>query len=122
MEPCELLNDDNILEVINVDSGIFLFFFTKTFLEKEKFQEMYSKMADNPEQKAVVDAVIEALNNGTVESKCFYLDGPGGTGKTFVYKTLTHLFKSLKKSVKNCASTGIAGTFTFLISVKKAEI
>ena len=72
---------------------------------------MYFKMRDNPEQKAFVDAVMEALQDDSPEPKCFYLVGPGGTGKTFVYKALTHLFKSQGKTVKNCASTGIAGTF-----------
>ena len=26
--------------------------------------------------------------------KCFYIDGPGGSGKTFVYTTLYNLLKS----------------------------
>ena len=72
----------------------------------EKFNEMFAQMQDNPEQKAFVEAVIESINNDSDEPKLFFLEGPCGTGKTFVYKALTHLFKGLNKIVKNMASTG----------------
>ena len=87
---------------------ILVFFFNflnLLILELEKFNEMFAQMQDNPEQKAFVEAIIEAINNESDEPKLFFLDGPGGTGKTFLYKALTHLFKSLNKTVKNMAST-----------------
>lgn len=67
---------------------------------------MFAKMQDNPEQKAFVEAVIDAMNSDSDDPKIFFLEGPGGTGKTFVYKALTHLFKAHNKIVKNMASTG----------------
>ena len=40
----------------------------------------------NQGQLAVADSVLEALqNNNLIAAKVFFLDGPGGTGKTFVY-------------------------------------
>jgi Rad3-related DNA helicase len=69
---------------------------------------MYQQM--NPEQKRFVDAVNSRLEADDGEHSCFFLEGPGGTGKTFVYKALTHLFKSHNMKIKNCASTGIAAT------------
>ena len=38
----------------------------------------------------------------------FYLQGPGGTGKTFLYQTLYYYFSSRGKRVLCVASTGIA--------------
>jgi hypothetical protein len=47
----------------------------------------------------------------TVESKsgmCFFLNGPGGTGKTFVYNTLCYALRAQGKIVLCVASSGIA--------------
>ena len=38
----------------------------------------------------------------------FFLDGPGGTGKTFLYNTLINVLQGQGKSVISVASTGIA--------------
>ena len=49
----------------------------------------------NDEQKNIVDKILEISNvidyNG---SRCFYIDRPGGSEKTFVYTTLYNLLKS----------------------------
>lgn len=40
----------------------------------------------NPEQKDVYDAVMQAVAaSADAKRRLFFLDGPGGTGKTFVY-------------------------------------
>ena len=73
---------------------------------------MYRKTEGNPEQRSVLDYVLNIIDkeDNSLDSKCIYLDGMGGTGKTFVYEALTHLFNSRIKKVKNSASTGIAAT------------
>ena len=60
----------------------------------------------NAEQKSVVDSVIQVLETG--ESQFFFVDGPGGSGKTFVYTTLYHLLLSRGITVLSVAWTGIA--------------
>ncbi|GBN53070.1 hypothetical protein AVEN_191478-1 [Araneus ventricosus] len=42
--------------------------------------------------------------------KCFFLDGPAGTGKTFVYSTLLHAVRGKGDQAIAVASTGIAAT------------
>nr|XP_046472586.1 ATP-dependent DNA helicase pif1-like [Neodiprion pinetum] len=42
------------------------------------------------------------------QEKCFYIDGSGGTGKTFLYNALYYMLKSEKKNVACVAWTGIA--------------
>ncbi|GBM22566.1 hypothetical protein AVEN_183992-1 [Araneus ventricosus] len=42
--------------------------------------------------------------------KCFFLDGPAGTGKTFVYSTLLHAVRGKGDQATAVASTGIAAT------------
>ena len=37
----------------------------------------------NPEQRAAYDAIVDALENNR-RSKLFFIDGPGGTGKTYL--------------------------------------
>uniref|UniRef100_A0AC35FFM5 ATP-dependent DNA helicase n=1 Tax=Panagrolaimus sp. PS1159 TaxID=55785 RepID=A0AC35FFM5_9BILA len=66
----------------------------------------------NPEQENVIDKVLKVAcdekNPLEVVKKCFYIDGPGGSGKTYVYKTLWHLLRSKGKKVSTMAFTGIA--------------
>ena len=64
----------------------------------------------NQEQKFAFEAVLHAVANTSVSSRQFFLDGPGGTGKTFLYNTLTNELISRGKKVLSVASTGIAST------------
>lgn len=61
----------------------------------------------NDEQRVVFDTVTRAVREQT-ENRLFFLDGPGGTGKTFVYNAL---LKSLRETGHRClamATSGIA--------------
>ncbi|XP_044591981.1 ATP-dependent DNA helicase pif1-like [Cotesia glomerata] len=54
---------------------------------------------------------MQAINDESDhQSNCIYIDGPGGSGKTFIYTTLCHLLKSQGKVVSTMAYTGIAAT------------
>jgi len=46
---------------------------------------------------------------GEILQKLFDLDGPGGTGKTWIYNTLISYLRGQGRSVCACAFTGIAG-------------
>ena len=60
----------------------------------------------NGEQYFAYDAIMEAIQgNGP---KMFFIDGLGGTGKSFVYNTLIGNIQSLRKDVIVVATSGIA--------------
>lgn len=42
------------------------------------------------------------------EGKFFFLNGPGGTGKTYLYTTIITKIRAMKKIVLPVASSGIA--------------
>lgn len=48
----------------------------------EQANIMYNNL--NPEQKAAFDAIIESILSNNQRAKCFFIDGPGGTGKTYL--------------------------------------
>ena len=56
--------------------------------------------------------MLNTLNNplNFHEYNCFFIDGPGGSGKTYLYTTLNYLVIGLKKNVTTMDFTGIAAT------------
>ncbi|XP_054259696.1 ATP-dependent DNA helicase pif1-like [Macrosteles quadrilineatus] len=69
-------------------------------------QEMTPKLL--PEQRNVVDIVLTKIINQ--ESAVFFLDAPGGTGKTFVMKLLLAHIRKENDIAMAVASSGIAAT------------
>lgn len=61
----------------------------------------------NNDQLLAFDTIVTAIRDDP-QTAHFYLQGPGGTGKTFLYKTLCYYFRSQEKIVLCVASTGIA--------------
>ncbi|XP_034936338.1 ATP-dependent DNA helicase PIF1-like [Chelonus insularis] len=75
----------------------------------EKGKEQYDKL--NEKQKEIVDFIIDiAENKNNNKPNCIYIDGPGGSGKTYIYTTLCYLLRSTNKNVCTMAYTGIAAT------------
>jgi hypothetical protein len=60
----------------------------------------------NPDQHSAFDRIIAAITGSTGE--VFFLHGPGGTGKTYLYNTLCYELRSQGKIVLCVASSGIA--------------
>jgi hypothetical protein len=60
----------------------------------------------NPDQHSAFDRIISAVTDATGET--FFLHGPGGTGKTYLYNTLCYHLRSENKIVLCVASSGIA--------------
>ena len=60
----------------------------------------------NPDQRSAFDKISTAVANRTGEP--FFLHGPGGTGKTYVYNTLCYDMRSDVKIVLCIASSGIS--------------
>lgn len=74
--------------------------------ELQYFHQHIENIQTVPEQldayQHIVNAVLEDLGG------VFFLCGPGGTGKTYVYKTICHRLRSAGKIVLCVASSGIA--------------
>jgi ATP-dependent DNA helicase PIF1 len=88
--------------------------FNNILLENE-FQYDYAEMKAlheehvnnlNPDQILAYRSIYDAIDNGV--GTMFFVDGYGGTGKTFLWKTLTYRLRSEGKIVVNVASSGIA--------------
>jgi len=70
--------------------------------------EQYKQL--NEKQKEIVDLILNRLDSDANNNYCFYIDGPGGSGKTFIYTTIYYLAKIKNKRVCTMAFTGIAAT------------
>lgn len=64
----------------------------------------------NNEQRTVFDRVMEAVDDNRDVAKTFYVDGPGGTGKTTLYGCLIWTLRNQGRSVLCVAYTGIAAS------------
>lgn len=62
----------------------------------------------NEDQRMVYDRVIQAINNVEEGAKLFYVDGPGGTGKTTLYNSLISTLRARGRSVVSVEFIGIA--------------
>jgi hypothetical protein len=83
-------------------------------IQQEEETAMAQMALLNNEQRALVDAVLQAIHNITdgqaPQCRAFFLDGPGGSGKTMVYNTLIAHCRSQGVLVASTAWTGIAAT------------
>ena len=68
----------------------------------------------NAEQQNLCDAVLRSVRksreNNISQARLFFVDGPGGSGKTFSYNYLINEIKCWGLTVSSSASTGIAST------------
>ena len=70
----------------------------------------------NPNQLQFFNQIITAVDDDNLQhgmqdaSRCFYWDGPGGSGKTFLYSTLMAFVRGRGQRVLAFATTGIAAT------------
>ncbi|XP_058789684.1 uncharacterized protein LOC131663341 [Phymastichus coffea] len=77
-------------------------------------QQRYNTL--NPQQKEIVDIVFEAAHNlHYTGPRCIYMDGPGGSGKTYVYETIYYKLTSENIKICSMAFTGIAASCNALL-------
>ena len=76
--------------------------------ELQKFESLQAEYPNNHDQQRVFDTVIAAAHTG--RNRFFFIDGPGGTGKTTVIKKIITKLRSEGKIVQVCASTTLAAT------------
>ena len=70
----------------------------------EEFDSQFSSLTD--EQKNIYNCVIKSVEEK--KGGVFFVYGYGGTGKTFLWKTLSSSIRYKRKIVLNVASSGIA--------------
>ena len=68
--------------------------------ERVVANEYMSKL--NEEQRSVVEKVLQSVDKVSKQT-AFFIDGPGGTGKTFCYSAITHRLRSQGKNVISVA-------------------
>ncbi len=78
--------------------------------ERNNFIHLYELL--NPEQKNIFNTITAAVNHRQDDfnknNNMYFIDAPGGTGKTFLIKVLLHYYRSEQKVVLPVASSGIA--------------
>lgn len=62
----------------------------------------------NDEQRCAFTEIIDAVVQK--KKRCFFVDGPGGTGKTFLYRALLATVRSNKQIALATASSGVAAS------------
>ncbi|KAK6020618.1 hypothetical protein OSTOST_13723 [Ostertagia ostertagi] len=60
----------------------------------------------NVRQRAAADEILDALNRD--RNRCIFVDGPGGSGKTYLYNTVYDIAVGQRHQVVCVAWTGIA--------------
>ncbi|WVZ82869.1 hypothetical protein U9M48_030078 [Paspalum notatum var. saurae] len=62
----------------------------------------------NAEQRSAYDEILAAVDSG--EGGVFFVDGPGGTGKTFLYKALLATVRGVGNIAVATATSGVAAS------------
>ena len=62
----------------------------------------------NERQKHAYDIIMAAIDDQSQTGKCHFLDGPGGSGKTYLYETLLSTVRGRGQIALAIASIGIA--------------
>ena len=82
--------------------------FTINFEAEQAVGEQLRSQLNAGQETAVAEILAAVL--GFDNARCFFLDGPGGTGKTFVYNSLARILRGQERRVVLVATTGIAAT------------
>nr|GEY22589.1 ATP-dependent DNA helicase PIF1-like [Tanacetum cinerariifolium] len=86
----------------------------KSKVEHEKLHSML-----NPEQRLIYERIIEFVYND--KGQFCFIHGPGGTGKTFLYKTIIVRLRSEQMIVLAVASLGRTAHSRFVIPLELME-
>ncbi|POS82240.1 hypothetical protein EPUL_005446, partial [Erysiphe pulchra] len=73
--------------------------------EGTNYRDSLTKLS--PGQRAAYESIVSTIDNGT-RPNTFFIQGPAGTGKTFLYNTIYSKYRSEGKIVLCVASSGIA--------------
>ena len=74
--------------------------------EHQLFLQHIENVRQIQEQSDAYDTIMASINSH--QGAVFFLNGPGGTGKTYLYRTLCHKLRSENKIVLCVESSGVA--------------
>ena len=77
------------------------------YLNNELDEILAKESSLNPEQKHIYERIIQALKN-EIDQKLFFVDGPGGCGKTFLFNLILAIVRRDFGIALAVASSGIA--------------
>ncbi|XP_052901350.1 uncharacterized protein LOC128307508 [Anopheles moucheti] len=106
----------DLLRVDHTSSDNFLIDAERSYSISERDETLASIHVLNTEQRMVYDIVIAAVDRNGVGTDCllqeeqilFFLDGPGGTGKSFLLEKILAYTRRQSKIALAAASSGIA--------------
>ena len=82
--------------------------FTDFEMSIMEIEALNLKTSMNPSQNAICEQIINAFHNDSYEPRQYFIDGPGGTGKTFIYNFLLKYIRGKGEIALAVASSGIA--------------
>ena len=86
--------------------------------EEESFNVNQSDLNNtillNPHQRFAFDKILDACHSE--QPACFFIDGPGGSGKTFLYKCLLANVRSTRRIAIACAGSGVFSFFSCILN------
>lgn len=62
----------------------------------------------NESQKQIFDDITTIISDNDITNKCFFIDGPGGSGKTYLYNVFMSYYRGNNETVLPFATTGIS--------------
>jgi hypothetical protein len=74
--------------------------------EQEQAENIYERMTQ--EQQAIYNHIKRLIDEPKNTSKCIFIDGPGGSGKSFTLKAIDHYVRSQGKTICNMSGFGVA--------------
>ncbi|GJW53523.1 ATP-dependent DNA helicase PIF1-like protein [Tanacetum coccineum] len=75
-------------------------------IKKSKAEHEHLHSLLNPEQRLIYEDVVQSVHHK--KGNFYFIYGPGGTGKTFLYQTIISRLRSERRIVLAVASSGIA--------------
>nr|GEX91071.1 ATP-dependent DNA helicase PIF2 [Tanacetum cinerariifolium] len=85
------------------------------YMNKSKMEHQQLRPLLNPKQHLIYEEVIESMHYQ--RGHFYFMCGPGGTGKTFLYKTIISRLRSERKIVLAVASSGECYYLQMLLNV-----
>lgn len=76
--------------------------------ETQQATNMRKQMDMHPQQAAAYDVIAAAITRST--NAMFFLDGPGGTGKSFFFEVLLHFVRGRGEIAVACSWNGLAAS------------